>query len=190
MEIIRKHILYIVLLLLASMAVEAQVPGTPFFWKRKALAPDLAPQFIFGKSAFPPYGPTGMGVKIRNIGQAPTSGTVSFNLAIAPSQLLDLAFDPNATSVNIKSAAGPVVNFAVENTNWTITADIIHGIFVFTSKPGVVIPVGGSATIGLNINWNLGNFGDPVDIYFSVDHAVNETNFSNNIDYLPLSFGP
>ncbi len=174
------------LLLLLCLVATAQVPGTPFFWKRKALAPDLAPAFIFGHSAFPPYGPTGMGVRIRNLGQAPTSGTISFKLAIAPPQLLDLAFDPNATAVNIV----PMGNLAVENTNWTIAPDIMNGVFVFTSKPGVIIPVGGSATIGLNINWNLGNFGDPVDIYFTVDPAVNETNLSNNTAHLSLSFGP
>lgn len=81
-------------------------------------------------------------IRIFNIGADATTSTITFTI---PKMLpaFEITIDPNTTSMNVFGG------MAVNNSDWTITEQATR--YVFTSKPGVVIPAGGASSIGLQV---------------------------------------
>ena len=113
-------------------------------------------------------------IRIFNIGAGPTSGSIIFTIPkMEPA--FSLTVNPNETTMNVFGGTD------VHNADWTITEQASR--FVFTSKPGIVIPAGGFSDIGLkstpiSIKNSTGNLS--VQIVFGTGGG--ETPFNNNTD--------
>ncbi|MEO6540860.1 MAG: Ig-like domain-containing protein [Ferruginibacter sp.] len=113
-------------------------------------------------------------IRIFNIGGGSTTGTIIFTI---PKMLpaFEITIDPNATSMNVFGG------LAVTNGDWTIVEQATR--FVFTSKPGIVIPVGGFNAIGLKVKAiGIVNSTGNLAIQIILGTGGGETPYNNNND--------
>lgn len=113
-------------------------------------------------------------IRISNIGSGPTTATIIFTI---PKMLpaFQIIIDPNATVMN--TAGGTPVS----NSDWTITEQSFR--YVFTSKPGLVIPPGGFKMVGVKVKAvgivsSTGN----LSVQIILGTGGGETPLSNNND--------
>jgi hypothetical protein len=75
-------------------------------------------------------------IRVMNIGDAPTTGPMTFTLTIS-----------------ILDGPGPVVGDSFASTDWTEAANPTG--FTFTSDPGLVIDPGAQSTLLIGLAWNV-----------------------------------
>jgi hypothetical protein len=136
--------------------------------------PDLTPK-IFNDGANLAINVTrDNAIRISNIGSGPTTATIIFTIPkMLPAFVITV--DPNATSMNVAGGT------AVANSDWTITEQSFR--YVFTSKPGVVIPPGGFKMVGVKVKAvgivsSTGN----LSVQIILGTGGGETPLSNNND--------
>ena len=139
-----------------------------------ALLPDLTPSIFNDANTVFLNGSRDNAIRIFNIGAGPTSAPIIFTIP-KMQPLFDIAVDP------IRTAADVFGGLVVTNSDWTIVEEASR--FVFTSKPGVVIPAGGSNTIGLTLTGRgIVNTTGNLSITIVFGTGGGETPFNNNRD--------
>jgi hypothetical protein len=87
----------------------------------------------------------------------------------------EITIDPNATTMDVFGG------LPVTNSDWTIVEQATR--YVFTSKPGVVIPGGGYNDIGLTVkSVGIVNSTGNLSIQIVFGTGGGETPFNNNAD--------
>ena len=100
--------------------------------------PDLFPNFTYSVTTYNQNDARDVILNINELNGVPTSGVMQF-------------FVPNSTGFTYTYAAGRTqssilgVLYAVQNSDWVIQATSTGTLF--TSKPGVVIPAGGTSSV-------------------------------------------
>ena len=136
--------------------------------------PDLTPSIFNNGTTLVQNSTRDNVIRIFNIGVGPTTAPFTFTIPkMLPS--FEITINPVETSMNV--FGGTVVS----NSSFTITEQATR--FVITSKAGVVIPSGGSISIGLKVRAigiinSTGNLS--VQIVFGTGGG--ETPFNNNVD--------
>ncbi len=139
-----------------------------------ALLPDLTPSIFNDANTVFLNGSRDNAIRIFNIGSGPTSAPIIFTIP-KMQPLFDIAVDGARTTVDVFGGLD------VTNSNWTIVEEASR--FVFTSKPGVVIPAGGSNTIGLTLTGRgIVNTTGNLSITIVFGTGGGETPFNNNRD--------
>ncbi|MCO6460945.1 MAG: SprB repeat-containing protein [Saprospiraceae bacterium] len=135
--------------------------------------PDLTPQHFASISNLSVGNTSTIVVRIRNVGTGSTTGLFTFSLSkfISASGL-------SLTVLNQPSVTILGTPYSLDYDDFNI---VDMGLFyVFTSKPGVVIPDGGYLQIGLELTRTGGNFGS-VNLTTSIyNNSGGETNNLNN----------
>lgn len=134
--------------------------------------PDLTPT-IFNDSTGLVKGDTrDNAIRIRNIGSGPTTAPIIFTIPkMLPS--FEITIAPNATLMNVAGGT------AVTNGDWTIVEQTNR--YVFTSKPGLVLQVGGANFVGVKVKavgmvTSTGN----LSVQIILGTGGGETPFNNN----------
>jgi hypothetical protein len=136
--------------------------------------PDLTPSIFNNGTTLLPNTTRDNVVRIFNIGSGPTTGTIIFTI---PKMLpaFEITIDPNATTMDVFGG------LPVTNSDWTIVEQATR--YVFTSKPGVVIPGGGYNDIGLTVkSVGIVNSTGNLSIQIVFGTGGGETPFNNNAD--------
>ncbi len=139
-----------------------------------AALPDLTPSIFNDGTTLLPNTIRDNVIRIFNIGGEATSGTMIFTI---PKMLpaFEITIDPNSTSMNVFGG------LAVTNGDWTIVEQATR--YVFTSKPGVIIPAGGFNAIGLRVrSAGIVNSTGNLSIQIIFGTGGGETPFNNNAD--------
>ncbi len=104
--------------------------------------PDLTPLIFSNASTYVQGNQRDVVIRIFNIGDAATSGPVSFEISkIQPA--FTIAIDPNATSSTVTGQT------TVNNTEWTITEQA--GRYLITLNNGLSIPANGNKAIVIQV---------------------------------------
>ncbi|GHB73925.1 hypothetical protein GCM10007390_30180 [Persicitalea jodogahamensis] len=105
--------------------------------------PDLTPSIFSNGATYNGGDQKDVVVTIYNVGTAPTSGPVTFEInKITPS--FTIAVDPNATSSNVTD------HTAVANGEWTFNEEFAR--YLVTLNAGLSIPAGGSKEIVIQVS--------------------------------------
>ena len=113
-------------------------------------------------------------IRIFNIGTGATTAPIIFTI---PKMLpaFEITIDPNATMMDVFGG------LPVTNSQWTIVEQASR--YVFTSKPGVVIPAGSFNDIGLKVKAvGIVNSTGNLSIQIVFGTGGGETPFNNNSD--------
>jgi adhesin HecA-like repeat protein len=136
--------------------------------------PDLTPALVFSSTNIVVSGTIDEVVRIRNIGTAATTGTITFRVTnYAPASGLVIAIHPDA-DVTI---GGDTYVFDHNDFTWTFSG----GFIVFTSKAGVSIPANQTKKIGLRITRTGGGKGTVTTSVNIVNGSGGENNPPNNL---------
>jgi hypothetical protein len=136
--------------------------------------PDLTPSIFNDGTTLLPNSIRDNVIRIFNIGAGATTATIIFTV---PKMLpaFEITIDPNATSMNVFGG------LTVTNADWTIVEQATR--YVFTSKPGVIIPAGGFNAIGLKVKaTGIVNSTGNLTIQVIFGTGGGETPFNNNAD--------
>ncbi|MDR6197293.1 hypothetical protein [Siphonobacter sp. SORGH_AS_0500] len=105
--------------------------------------PDLTPTSDINSLTFlPGSGPRDFVINIYEVAGVATTDIIEFTIAKIPG--FTITYPTTSGNSNVSG------NTPNQNGNWNITENA--GFIMFTSKPGVVIPANGSATLGLTIS--------------------------------------
>lgn len=203
MEITKRYILSTLFILLAVMAVKAQVPGTPLIWKKRNRV-DLVVQVLYlpvnAENTITGQCPQiNIVIEVKNIGNMPTSGPINVELSSLPpiQNLFTLSFTTSATNTTVTDAANNTQNINIDNPDWTV-ADYTAGYWsafymlnrvLLTSN--TVLEPNGISRIGLTVNAHPGNYGDDLNLRASIlQNSGGEDigNIANNYIYYQRFF--
>jgi len=136
--------------------------------------PDLTPALVFSSTNIVVSGTIDEVVRIRNIGTAATTGTITFRVTnYTPASGLVIAIHPDA-DVTI---GGDTYVFDHNDFTWTFSG----GFIVFTSKVGVSIGASQTKKIGLRITRTGGGKGTITASANIVNGSGGENNPPNNL---------
>jgi hypothetical protein len=195
----KKIIFNFLIIVLGSFSSQAQIPGTPFFWQQKKVAPissdlqvdpfvlPILPLVTCGSPAV--VWSDSFAVKISNVGAIPTSGPITVkiknrNYNIVDNPYLKLTWDATATSVT-SSTLGQT--YAVDNGNWIATIlsngdiDLVYNGAPLAPNQEVALGFGvyydQSANTYCGTDCGISSMGLGVSI---IEGSGGEVNFSNN----------
>lgn len=185
----KKYFIGLILMFLTfcSCLVQAQSIGNRDLRFRAKGFVDLEVSIVYYADAKYSSTPRNIGVRIKNIGNLPTSGVLSFTFKALPvnAELADMQI-LNTATITVDGNT-----YTIDNANW-------NGVFFgggnnsqinFTSTPTKVIQPHQEIIIGLNIATHQNNFGD--DVLFNGNIPIGtggETNGNNNIANLDITY--
>ena len=136
--------------------------------------PDLTPSIFNNGTTLDSSTSRDNVIRIFNIGAGPTTAPIIFTI---PKMLpaFEISINPNETSTDVFGGT------PVTNSQWTIVEQPTR--YVFTSKPGVVIPAGGFNDIGIHVKAvSIKNSTGNLSIQIVFGTGGGETPYNNNAD--------